>query len=255
MDHDAYLAFTAALTARAAALPEVVGLAALGSMSGVGTPPDRFSDHDFFLVVASGTQERFRKDLGWLPDAERIALAFQETAHGLKVVYDDGHLLEFAVFDPPELAVARVNRWRVLLDRADVAERMRAVRQATAAETPPDRAWLAGQVLTTLLVGAGRFRRGERLAGHRFVKGHAVDHLLRLVAACVPPADPAAPDDLDPSRRFERAWPALAAEIEGALALEVPAAAARLLALARRVAGDGEQARGFAAVERALGAP
>jgi hypothetical protein len=252
MDHDAYQAFTADLAARAAALPEVLGLVALGSMSGEGAPADRFSDHDFFLVVASGTQERFRRDLSWLPDAGRVALAFQETPHGLKVVYDHGHLIEFAVFDPPELALARVNRYRVLLDRADVAERLRATRAATAAPPPSDRAWLAGQVLTLLLVGTGRFRRGERLSGQRLVKGLAVDHLLRLAALCEPAADPALPDDLDPARRFERAWPALAAEVAAALALDVPAAARRLLALARQLAGTGVQGPGFAAVDAAL---
>ena len=38
--------------------------------------------------------------------ATRVLLSFRETAHGLKVLYDDGHLLELAVFAPEELALA-----------------------------------------------------------------------------------------------------------------------------------------------------
>ncbi|HSB21207.1 MAG TPA: hypothetical protein VLD85_14465 [Anaeromyxobacteraceae bacterium] len=206
-------------------------------MSGEGAPADEWSDHDFFVVVRPGAQERFRRDLAWLPDPGEIAFSFQETAHGLKVVYRSGHLLEFAVFDPEEISLARVNRYRVLLDRADVASRMARVREETAAAPPPGDRYLLGQFLTSLLVGSGRWRRGERLSGEQLVRQGALGHLLRLVAAHVPPDDAAAPDGLDPFRRFERAWPRLAAEIHGALAAEVPETARRLLLLAARELG------------------
>jgi hypothetical protein len=226
----------------------VLGLVALGA------PADAWSDHDFFAVVRPGAQERFRSDLGWLPDREEIAFSFRETAHGLKVVYRSGHLLEFAVFDPDELPLARVNRYRVLLDRADVADRMARVREATAAAPRPDDRYLVGQFLTNLLVGSGRWRRGERLSGAQLVRQGALGHLLRLVAAHVPPDDPGAPDDLDPFRRFERAWPRLAGEIQTALSAEVPEAARRLLALAVRELGPRTDLppEAVAAVEKAL---
>ena len=93
MDAAAYSAFTDALSRRLAGDPRVVGLVALGSMSGDGPAPDDFSDHDFFVLTRSGAQEAFRTDLGWLPGAERAVLVHRETEHGLKVVLDDGQLV------------------------------------------------------------------------------------------------------------------------------------------------------------------
>jgi hypothetical protein len=237
----AYARFTAALSERLAADPDVLGLVALGSMSGEGPAPDAWSDHDFFVVTRPGAQERLRADPAWLPDARRIVLWHRETAHGLKAIWDDGHLAELAVFEPEELALARANRYRVLLDRADVAPRMAALRAATearrAAEAPDPR-WLGGQFLGELLVGAGRAARGERTSGHFRVRTQAVLHLLALVHRLVPPAEGAAPDGLDVSRRVEQAWPALAGELEAALARPVPDAAAALLDAAERTLGD-----------------
>ena len=47
--------------------------------------------------------EPMRTTLDWLPDHPRIAICVRETAHGLKVVYDSAHVLEFAVFTRLEL--------------------------------------------------------------------------------------------------------------------------------------------------------
>jgi hypothetical protein len=102
-------------------------------------------------------------------------------------------------------------------------------------------------------VGAGRWRRGERLSGEQVVRGQALGHLLRLVAALVPPEDPAAPDDLDPFRRFERGWPRLAADLGAQRVLPVPEAAEAMLALAERALPAGTlPPAGVAAVRRAL---
>ena len=100
MDIAEYRAFSNELTQSARQNPRVVGLIAVGSMSEVATVPDAWSDHDFFLIVQPGEQESFRTDLSWLPQPNTIALSFRDTEHGLKVVYNNGHLLEFAVFDP-----------------------------------------------------------------------------------------------------------------------------------------------------------
>src|SRR5205085_357778 len=122
-----------------------------------------------------------------------------ETPHGVKVVYRSGHLLEFAVFDPDEVELARVNRFRTLLDRGGIDDRMRALRERTASEQrPPDRGWLWGQFLTALLVGAWRYRRGERLSGRSLLLV-AARHLAQLAGS---PSDP-----LDPVRRFETTCP------------------------------------------------
>jgi hypothetical protein len=233
MDPTAYDAFTRSLLERISADPDVLGLVALGSMSGQPPGPDRWSDHDFFVVTRPGAQERLRADPGWLPAPERIVLWHRETAHGLKAIWDDGHLAELAVFDPEELALARVNRYRVLLDRADVGARLERVRAAAAASvSAPDARFEAGQLLGAVLVAGLRAARGERLSAGALVRAHAARHFLRLLAAALPAAPGAVLDDLDPFRRAEAAWPEAARGLDAALARPPLEAARALLALA-----------------------
>ena len=231
MDPEAYEQFTRDLGKSLEADPRVLGLVAVGSMARTGTAPDRWSDHDFFVVVAPGAQESFRSDLGWFPRGREIALSFRETAHGVKAVFDDGHLIEFAVFDPDELALARVNRYRVLLDRERIGERLERVAVDTARAIPPSDDWLVGQFLTNLLVGVGRHCRGERLSGRQLVASGALGHLAVLLArhGGVPAAGL---DSLDPLRRFERVFPDLGRRLNAALERETPAAAEELLDIA-----------------------
>jgi hypothetical protein len=204
-------------------------------MAGGSLAPDAFSDHDFFVVTLPGVQEAFRAGLSWLPESKRAVLVHRETGHGLKVVLDDGHLLEFAVFDLDELLVARANRYAVLLDRGGVAGRMAEV-AAKPVETPSDR-WLAAQLLGNLLVGGGRAARGESLSARLFVAGHATRSFLALVARHVPREADAVLDDLDPFRRIERAYPRLGGEIGAALSLPPLRSAIALLDLASRELG------------------
>lgn len=230
-----YDRFTARLRERLEADDRVLGLVALGSMSGEPPLADTWSDHDFFVICRPGEQERLRTDLSWLPDASEIVLAFRETAHGLKVLYRSGHLLEFAVFDLDELALARVNRYHTLLDRADVEGRMRQLRERSAREAEerrPDVRWLSGQFVSALLVGAGRYERGERLAGRASLQG-ALGHLVQLLSRALPARSDVL-DSLDPLRRFERAYPELGSEIEEAMGRAPPEGARVLLRLALR---------------------
>ena len=148
MEAAAYSAFTDALSRRLAGDPRVVGLVALGSMSGDGPAPDGFSDHDFFVLTEPGAQEGFRTELSWLPGAEDAVLVHRETEHGLKVVLPDGHLLELAVFDLDELSVAGVDRWSVALDRGAVEERMAEIAAASATRRLPDPAHVLGELVT-----------------------------------------------------------------------------------------------------------
>jgi len=212
-----YRQYTEALLSSLTNDPRVVGLAALGSMAEQGRMPDQWSDHDFFVIVRPGEQPWFRTNRGWLPQAESIALFFQETAHGCKAVYDSGHLVEFAIFDPEEIALARVNVYRVLLDRGSVAERMAAI--ASRVEAPPSRDWLIGQMLTLLLVGLLRAQRGELMSA-RAMLGKAVQRFAALQETS---------DNLDPLRRFEQLHPELAAKIEAAMRLDAVQTARALL--------------------------
>ena len=238
MDGNEYRAFTERLVGWADANPEVWGLVALGSMAGQGRIPDEWSDHDFWVVVDDGAAERLRTTQDWLPDPERIVLFFRETHHGVKAVYDDGHLVEPAIFEAEELAVTRANEYRVLVDKMDLAARMETIAASTAAEASdnqPTDEFLFGQFLTNLLVGAGRWARGERQSGRVFVKQHAVGHLLELANRHCPTESADSLDNLDPHRRLEFAFPEFAERLTAILAEDVPVAAEGLLGLGQWV--------------------
>jgi hypothetical protein len=214
MDAAAYEAYADELTANLVARREVLGLVAVGSFA-VGA--DRFSDHDFFVIAPAEATESLRRDLTWLPAHERLVITIRETQHGIKAVYDDGHLVEYAVFSPDEIALARLNRTRVLFDRADVSARIAATVEATKVAVRDEAhtdGWLVGQFLATLLIGVSRHRRGERLAAIEFVHGLALRSLLLLIARHVPADEPGVRDDLNPYRRVERAYPALGAQLD-----------------------------------------
>jgi hypothetical protein len=249
-------AFTEAVRARLADDQAVLGLVGLGSTSGLPPGPDAFSDHDLFVVTRPGLQEGFRTDLGWLPSsAGGVALALRETAHGVKALLESGHLVEFAAFDLAELALARVNRYSVLIDKADVAARLALVRRATvgALTAPrPDLAWHTGQFLTTLVTGSGRAARGERLSGHQLVRVAALGHLVAILRASVPSGVAEPLDDLDPFRRLELALPSAAREVDEALRQPVLGAARALLSVLRRQRPELISLSAGLAVDRAL---
>lgn len=226
-----FAGFREALPAHVAGLPDVVGLVWAGS-SAEPQRADEWSDHDFFLIVRSGTQESFRQRLDWLPDAADIAFASRETAHGLKVVYSDGFVLEFAVFDETELAQAVVNHHALALGDDSIAATLQGIVRTTA---PADSRTLddhLGLFYALLLIGSGRFHRGERLVAGQFVRSYAVGHLLEVAHRLLPSEHPEVRDALDPFRRVEWEFPVFAAELDAALACEVPVAARRLSELA-----------------------
>ncbi|HEX2911251.1 MAG TPA: hypothetical protein VH186_10615 [Chloroflexia bacterium] len=235
MTPEEYNAFTQELLDNVSRDADVLGLVAVGSMAAQDYLPDRWSDHDFFLLVKSGEQARFRSDLCWLPRHAEIVLSFQETLHGLKVVYEDSHMLEFAVFDLEELNLAGVNRYRVLLDREKVEQRVKDLQTTTTLRTQAGNnsdEFLFKMFLCNLLVGVWRYRRGERLSGHQFVKVHALTHLIKLLTKYQPSPQKGLLDNLDPTRRFEKAYPELGQTLDNLLLLETPRAATAMLDLA-----------------------
>jgi lincosamide nucleotidyltransferase len=235
VDRESYHAFTRQLTAGLEQRAEVLGLVAVGSMAEQDYAPDEWSDHDFYVIVRTGVQERYRDKTDWLPNSEDVLWAYRETEHGVKVLYRDGHLLEYAIFDEEELSLAKTNRYRVLLDRAGLEQRLAHIAEQT-------RAWAdgssdlfhAGQFLTNLLVGMGRYRRGELLSAHQFVKARASEHLVRLLTRHVASDEQTLADNIDPTRRFEAVYPGLGEELRQLMLCEIPEAAGRMLALFQR---------------------
>jgi predicted nucleotidyltransferase len=230
---DDFRAFKQALAERLARDDRVLGLVFLGSAAERDYAPDDWSDHDFFVITSSGEQDAFRADRSWVPRSDELALWFRETEHGVKALYEDGHLVEFAVFDLDELGVAAVDRWRVVFDRGGVEERMAEV-AAQSARPDPDPALSFGQLVTTALVGAGRHRRGELLTGRFFVSELAVRHFVELVLLTVPSTRLDTLDRLDRLRRFEVAFPELGEALAALQRLPSDQAAITLLRLADR---------------------
>jgi len=235
MDSAAYETFTAELVERVSGEPDVVGLVAVGSMAGRDYTADEWSDHDFFLIMRSGEQERFRRDLWWFLCADGIVLRCRETEHGLKVIFDNGHMVEFAVFDIAEIALAGVNRYRVLLDRGGVEEATARVQASP--RSARDDEYLFGIVVAAALVAGGRARRGEVLSA-AFLVTWGIRHLTELLARTLPSANASILDDLDSLRRFERAYPELGAELASVARLEPADAALAILDVTARELRD-----------------
>ncbi|MGM1028798.1 MAG: hypothetical protein ACQEWM_02860 [Actinomycetota bacterium] len=232
MRRDDFDDFTARLAAWAADADGVLGLVLLGSTAATTHPPDEWSDHDFFVIAEPSALERLRSGTAWLP-ARDVAIAVHErdTEHGAWVVYDDGHLLEYAVFTPEQLAGSRSGAHRIAVDRlGDLAERIR----PTLAPPPRDPRTIATGMHRALLVGGGRAARGEGLVARRHLVD-AVGALLALASLAQPGREP---DPQDPWRRVERADPPLAGALDGILARGDAGAALDLARLAERVAGE-----------------
>ena len=202
-----FLEFIANLSASAQENSEVLGLVLVGSTAETFRA-DEWSDHDFFLIVKQDRGEIFRNDLSWLPSSENIAFAARETDHGLKVVYTDGGVLEFAVFENKELELASVNTWTVPVDKANITERVEVIQARTQPRTfTLEQEWHL--FLSTILIAVGRARRGELLIAGQGVRTRALNHVLGLMRLADSPRNNTdyLEDNLDRFRRVEIQYP------------------------------------------------
>ncbi len=241
MNAQDYQAFIDALQRNLERDLRVIGLMAAGSMAGGSHQPDEWSDHDFWVIVEPDAQAWFHTHNDWLPDSDQIILWFREPHGGFKAVYESGHLLEFAVSDRESLRQAKVNDYRLLIDRAGLAADVARLHSATTAEfekLAEDDLCLLGQFLTNLLVGVGRYRRGEQLSARQFITGWSLYALLRLIAKTIPTEHPEVLDNLDPLRRVEVAYPEIGAEINRLLRLDLDQAAVGLIDVTDRLLRD-----------------
>ncbi len=237
--------------------PRVIGLVLMGSTA-ERHRVDEWSDHDFAVVTVPGEQEAFRRDLSWLPGHTSTAATGREWHNGFKAVYDDGHLIEFAIVDRDELLTFAANAYDVVYDAGDVGSWMRIVHSRTA--TPPCTAPVDAVAVffAQILVGVGRTRRGEVLSGAEVIRSEATATLIDLVSARLEPADPGSRDNLDRRRRFEKSFPDAARRIGDALDGSPEGAARQLLTIADDLLAPGwsaYQARGARAIRVRLGWP
>ena len=208
----------------------VTGLAFVGSAADTSRA-DEWSDHDFFVFTTDGNAEELRQDLTWLPTYGDIALFVRETEHGLKVIYNHGHVLEFAIFED-DWELSGVNLFEVTLDKARIAERM-ATAQARSIPKPVDVDRELSLFLAHLLIGTGRFRRGEILSARQFINNFCVNSVVRLVTELIPSSTDSGhlTDNQNPFRRFEVHYPKVARDLETIQRMDLEDAAHALLEL------------------------
>ncbi|MBX3089055.1 MAG: hypothetical protein KF772_00530 [Cryobacterium sp.] len=213
---------------------EVVGLVAFGSTADQSRL-DEWSDHDFAWITKPGAEAEFRQRLDWLPNADQIALSAVEHHGGVKVIYADGHLVEFGIASLIDFSGWAGHQMRVLVDKGGVAEVVDAIARKEPPSGLPNAKKTADLFLCQILLGVGRFRRGEVLSAASAIRETAVAHLLSALNAGEKNGEldrPETLDRLDPRRRFDFAHPAIAAEIEAACRLDPESAALRLLEIA-----------------------
>ena len=227
-----FLAYSQALTDSLEPREDVTGLLFLGSAAD-HTRVDEWSDHDFFVVTKDGKAEGYRQDLSWLPKASEIAISPRETAHGLKVVYEDGQVLEFAVFDESEFdAIGGVNDHLIAIDKTDIAARLEPI-IARSVPKPANLPTTFELFLSQLLIGVGRARRGEILIASQHVRSWAMANAVTMLRAWaeIDPSSTAKTDTLNGFRRFEQQYPKLGARLEEITQMPVEACAKELLHL------------------------
>lgn len=252
MERSDFDSYTAELLATCAQHPRVIGLVLMGSTAAPHRI-DEWSDHDFAVIVEPGAAEELRGDLSWLPRLSALVSCGRELHDGFCGIYDDGHVIEFGVTDLAGLATWHANAYDVVLDRGGVTDAMCLV----AAREKPTSLFDARRefaiLLATLLVGAGRARRGETLSASGALRGRAVEVLLGLLAQ-LGTADRTMLDDLDVRRRFERAYPEIGAELERAQQKQPAVLALKLLEITERELGSTSSYPSVAAatVRRAL---
>lgn len=203
-DHrEEHAARTERIAAACADDPRISGLVLFGSTADT-TRVDEWSDHDFAVIAAPEHVEALRADLSFLRDADRPLAVVREHHDGFKAVTADGRPMEFAVTDLDGLLGFEANDWAVRIGDEALRARMHGI--AARPRRPIDVTGAATAVIVAILIGVGRYRRGERVSASTSVRGFAGEHLASLIGACLRPAEDRH-DDLDPHRRIEFSHP------------------------------------------------
>lgn len=203
------------LNAIAAALERsgrALALIGLGSVGSELQRLDRWSDLDFFVIARPGERDWFVQTTDWLQDAAPLAYTFRNTPDGSKVLFGDGIYAEYAVFGLSQLPELPLRGARVVWAAPDFPAGPLPPGPTPGSPPAGNRAHHLGEALTNLLVGLGRFGRGERLSALKFVQEYALGHVLALAAERTERPGQAAPgaDPFGPERRFEQRYPDLA---------------------------------------------
>lgn len=208
---------------------ETLGLLGLGSVGVELHRLDEYSDLDFFLIVKKGSKSLYLDSLFWLEEVYPLNYSFRNTVDGYKILFADGIYGEFAVFEEDEMSDISYNEGRWIFKKSDCT--VPSVQQKPFPQTQSKSIDFAiNELLTNLLVGMMRYRRGERLAAQRMVEVYALNQLLSILSA-IYIEEPVVADSFNVERRIELRYPAFSKKLPLLVqGLEnVPASAAHCL--------------------------
>jgi hypothetical protein len=176
---------------------------------------DEYSDLDFFVISEKGFKGRYLNDLDWLNSIKPVAYAFQNTPDGYKVLFGDNIFCEYAIFEPDELRAIPFSKGRIIWKRDDFDGH---ICEPEAKDLPKEKNidFLLGEALTNIYVGLGRYHRGEKLSGYKFISEYAFSRILEIMTLLEKPKD-IEEDRYSISRRFEFRYPVQSGKISGML--------------------------------------
>jgi len=201
----------------------VTTLAVFGSTgSAQATRRDEWSDLDFAVFVGPERADAVAADWPFLPRPDDLVLTAREYDSGGVALYGDGTVLEFGAGRPWDISDPSCE---VLLGGDDLR------RVAAPSARPPENA--VRLFLVKLLIGVGRVRRGEVLAGGVHIRCHALAALADAVRGRISPNQAEDANVFDPLRRLEVSYPRLGARLASAVELPAEPAALALFRFAR----------------------
>ena len=139
---------------------------------------DKYSDIDFFIVVEKAFKNVLLKDISWL-EVAKVAWWYQETPDGLKVMYEDGIFLEFAVFTQDELKGIPFEEGTVYYLKDGISESIFTPKNAP--KKVIDQQYTLNTWLSNLYIGLLRELRGEKAASFLMIQVYASHHFLTLL--------------------------------------------------------------------------
>ncbi|RCW60370.1 MULTISPECIES: hypothetical protein [Halanaerobium] len=226
-----YHRFTKELSQNLKSEADVIGLLALGSMAEKDHDPDLWSDHDFSIIVKAGNQDKYIDKLFWLPEEYEAVFTYKEAANSRKIILKNMHLIEYAVFTLEDLKKLKINSYRLLIDKNGISDYIEEIKNETSRTSKllTENKVLLGNLLTDLFIGIGRYKRGEKISAHYFIKEKGLKQLLLLIEKNIDNNEIDNLDNLDPFRRFEYNYPDLALMINQIIDAEIISAAENIL--------------------------
>jgi hypothetical protein len=167
-----YHKFTKKLCQNLRPKDDIIALLALGSMAEKDHDPDLWSDHDFSIIIKKGSEEKYINNLFWLPDEYQVVFTYKESDNSRKVIFENMHLIEYAVFELENLKNLKINSYRLLFDKFNITDYIEEIVNSTSNSSNllEDNEGLIGNLLTDIFIGVGRYKRGEKISAHYFIK-------------------------------------------------------------------------------------